>query len=122
MCLCVLDDQHSLGRGRFWSYSTAITRQHGHCAALCTGREGVQGAGRNPENPRSCATDEKYGTISLTVQISRVQIKKSVALAEAFPTLGVSDAFNRAKADRLGISDEELFVPSASHKAKIKVP
>lgn len=57
----------------------------------------------------------------VNVRLPKFQIEESADLTKLLPNLGLTDVFDEVKADLAGISEEELFVSTAVHKARVEV-
>ena len=57
----------------------------------------------------------------LTVQIPRFEFETQYNLVEPLQSLGLEDAFDRENADFQGITDEQVYLEKAAHKAFVNV-
>jgi len=64
---------------------------------------------------------QNMSTTRVNVRLPKFQIEQSADLTKLLPNLGVTDIFDEVKADLAGISEEELFVSAAVHKARVEV-
>ena len=64
---------------------------------------------------------ENTSATKVNVRLPRFKIAETIDLSMLLPMLGVKDVFDAVKADLSGISEQELLVSTAVHKAKVEV-